>query len=128
MKQIITTEKAPKAIGPYSQAVKAGNIVYLSGQIGVDPDNQRLVAGGAADETAQLLSNMQQVAIAAGGDLSSIVKLNLYLVDMKDFDAVNKVMQACWEPPFPARVCVAVKALPKGAQVEADAVMILGEV
>lgn len=127
MKQIICTEKAPKAIGPYSQAVKAGNTVYLSGQIGVDPATQALVTGGAAAQAKQLFKNLEHVAHAAGGSLNAIVKLTIYLLDMKDFEPVNEIMKNCWQAPYPARACVAVKQLPKGAQVEADAIMVLAE-
>ncbi len=127
MKQVIFTDKAPAAIGPYSQAIKAGNTVYLSGQIGIDPNTQSLVTGGVSVEAAQMFDNIEQLVIAAGGSLASVVKLTLYLTNMVDFAVVNELMQARWTPPYPARACVAVKQLPKGASVEADLIMVSGE-
>ena len=126
MKQIIHSESAPKAIGPYSQAIKAGNTVYLSGQIGLDPVTMHL-AEGIVPQATQMFENLRHVAKASGGDLASIVKLTLYLTDMDHFAEVNQVMELFLNPPFPARACIGVRQLPKNALVEADAIMVLAE-
>ncbi len=125
MKQVIQTDDAPAAIGPYSQAIKVGNSVYCSGQVGLDPKTMQLVAGGLKAEAEQMFRNLAAVVKAAGGDFSSIVKLTIYLTDMNDFQTVNQIMEQHCQPPYPARACVAVKALPKNACVEIEAIMVL---
>ncbi|OGO93743.1 MAG: reactive intermediate/imine deaminase [Coxiella sp. RIFCSPHIGHO2_12_FULL_42_15] len=127
MKQIISTDQAPAAIGPYSQAVKAGNTVYLSGQIGMDPSTMQVVSGGVSAEAEQMFKNLVATAQAAGGTLASVVRMTIYLTDMTHFAEVNRMMERFFEAPFPARACIAVKELPKKALVEADAIMVLGE-
>lgn len=124
---IIHTDKAPAAIGAYSQAVKAGNTVYLSGQIPLDPATMTVVEGGFAAEAHQVFKNLQAVCEAAGGSLDQIVKLNAYLTDLSNFAVFNEVMGQYMSQPFPARAAIGVASLPKGVQVEADAVMVLGE-
>ncbi|WP_447927474.1 MULTISPECIES: RidA family protein [unclassified Vreelandella] len=126
-KAVINTEKAPAAIGPYSQAIKAGNTVYMSGQIPLDPESMELVAGDIEAQTRQVFTNLQAVCEEAAGSLTDIVKLNLYLVDLDNFAIVNRVMEEFFKAPFPARAAVGVRALPKGSQVEAEAVMIIGD-
>ncbi|MCL7930692.1 RidA family protein [Halomonas llamarensis] len=126
-KAVINTEKAPAAIGPYSQAVKAGNTVYMSGQIPLDPATMELVSDDFETQARQVFTNLQAVCEEAAGSLGDVVKLNLYLVDLDNFAIVNRVMEAFFASPYPARAAVGVKALPKGAQVEAEAVMVLGD-
>lgn len=125
MKKIIQTDKAPAAIGTYSQAVRAGDTVYLSGQIPLDPKTMELVAGSIEIQIRRVFDNLDAVATAAGGSLQDIVKLNVYLTDLGNFATVNEVMAAHFTKPYPARAAVGVSALPKGAQVEVDAVMVL---
>ncbi|MDN6323274.1 MAG: RidA family protein [Halomonas sp.] len=126
-KAVINTSKAPAAIGPYSQAIKAGNTVYLSGQIPLDPASMAIVSEDFEAQARQVFTNLQAVCEEAAGSLSDIVKLNLYLVDLDNFAIVNQVMEEFFTAPFPARAAVGVKALPKGSQVEAEAVMIIGD-
>ncbi|QNI04577.1 RidA family protein [Halomonas sp. SH5A2] len=126
-KAVINTEKAPAAIGPYSQAVKAGNTVYLSGQIPLDPATMEIVSDDFEKQARQVFTNLQAVCEEAAGTLGDIVKLNLYLVELDNFAIVNKVMEEFFDMPFPARAAVGVKALPKGSQVEAEAVMVIGD-
>ena len=126
-KAVINTEKAPAAIGPYSQAIKAGNTVYLSGQIPLDPDTMEIVSDDFEAQARQVFTNLQAVCEEAAGSLGDIVKLNLYLVDLDSFAIVNKVMEEFFAMPFPARAAVGVKALPKGSQVEAEAGMVIGD-
>jgi reactive intermediate/imine deaminase len=126
-KAVINTSKAPAAIGPYSQAIKAGNTVYLSGQIPLDPATMAIVSEDFEAQARQVFTNLQAVCEEAAGSLSDIVKLNLYLVDLDNFAIVNHVMEEFFTAPFPARAAVGVKALPKGSQVEAEAVMIIGD-
>lgn len=123
---IIQTDKAPAAIGPYSQAVRAGQTVYLSGQIPLLPDLGVLLEGGIEAQTHQVFRNLAAVCQAAGGSLSDIVRIGIFLTDLGDFAAVNAVMAEYMQPPYPARSTVQVSALPRGAQVEIDAVMVLG--
>ena len=127
-KQIIKTSGAPAAIGTYSQAVKAGDTVYLSGQIPLDPASGEMVAGEIRAQIARVFDNLAAVAKAAGGSLHDVVKLNVFLVDLKHFPQVNETMAQYFEEPYPARAAVGVAALPRGAQVEMDAVMVLGPV
>lgn len=126
-KAVINTEKAPTAIGPYSQAIKAGNTVYLSGQIPLNPETMEIVSDDFESQARQVFTNLQAVCEEAAGSLGDIVKLNLYLVDLDNFAIVNKVMEEFFSMPFPARAAVGVKALPKGSQVEAEAVMVIGD-
>ncbi|WP_339800118.1 RidA family protein [uncultured Marinobacter sp.] len=124
-KSIIQTDDAPQAIGTYSQAVKAGDTVYLSGQIPLDPATMEVVAGDFAVQTRQVFQNLKAVCEAAGGDLQDIVKLNIYMTDLANFATVNEVMATCFQEPYPARAAIEVSALPKGVPVEMDAVMVL---
>jgi reactive intermediate/imine deaminase len=124
-KAAIHSKHAPAALGPYSQAVRAGNTVYLSGQIGLDPATGSLVEGIAA-QTHQVFKNLRAVAQAAGGELDDIVKLTLLLADLADFAQVNEIMATYFEPPYPARATCQVAALPKAARVEVEAVLALG--
>lgn len=124
-KQIISTDAAPAAIGPYSQAVKVGHTVYLSGQIPLDPKTMMLVDGDFRAQANQVLKNLNAVAKASGGSLSDAVKLNVYLIDLTDFDLLNEVMIEYIPTPFFARAAVQVSALPKGASIEVDAILLL---
>lgn len=124
-KTIIHTDNAPAAIGTYSQAVKAGNTVYMSGQIPLDPKTMKLVTQDFHAQVKQVFENLKAVAIAANGDLSNIVKLNVYLQDMNQFAIVNEVMATYFQAPYPARAVVEVSRLPKDVAVEMDAVMVL---
>lgn len=123
-KHIIRTDAAPAAIGTYSQAVKAGNTVYLSGQIGLDPVTMQMVAGTEA-QIHRVFQNLKAVAEAAGGSLANVVKLNVFLTDLGHFAKVNQIMAEYFSEPYPARAAVGVAALPRGADVEADGVMVL---
>lgn len=125
MKTIIKTNDAPAAIGTYSQAVKAGNTVYLSGQIGLDPSAMQLVEG-IDHQIHRMFQNLQAVAIAAGGTLADVVKLNVFLTDLGHFAKVSEIMAHYFKEPYPARAVVGVASLPRGALIEADAVMVLG--
>ena len=125
-RQIINTAKAPAAIGPYSQAVRAGNTVYFSGQIPLDPATMRLVPGDAREQARRVFLNLSAVAGAAGSSLADTVRLTVYLTDMDHFGAVNEVMAEYFRPPYPARAVVGVAALPRGALLEVDAVLVLG--
>jgi reactive intermediate/imine deaminase len=124
-KQIISTDQAPQAIGIYSQAVRAGDTVYLSGQIGLDPVTMQLVEGIEA-QVRRVFDNLKAVTVASGGSLADIVKLNVFLTDLGNFALVNTVMTEYFSQPYPARAAVGVASLPRGALVEADGVMILG--
>ena len=124
-RQIIQTDRAPAAIGPYSQAVRIGDTVYFSGQIPLDPATGALVEGDIAVQARRAFDNLDAVATAAGGSLERIVRLGLYLTDLGQFSAVNEVMQEYFDAPYPARSTVEVSALPKGAAFEVDAVMVL---
>jgi reactive intermediate/imine deaminase len=121
----VSTPDAPGAIGTYSQAVKAGNTVYLSGQIPLDPRTMELVAGDVETQIRRVFDNLRAVARAAGGDLGNAVKVNVYLTDLGNFQTVNKVMAEYFAEPYPARAAVGVAALPRGAAVEIDAVLVL---
>jgi len=124
-KQIISTDTAPAAIGPYSQAVKVGKTVYLSGQIPLDPTTTMLVDGGFEAQARQVLKNLSMVSKASGGSLSDVVKLTVYVTDLANFELLNKVMAEFIPEPFPARAAVQVSALPKSAMVEIDAILSL---
>jgi len=124
-KAVIHTEDAPEAIGTYSQAVKVSNTVYLSGQIPLDPLSMALVEGDFRAQATQVFKNLEAVCKAANGSLNHLVKLNIYLTDLSNFSIVNEVMAEFVESPHPARAAVGVSELPKGAQVEADGIMII---
>lgn len=121
---IISTPNAPDAIGTYSQAVKVGGTVYLSGQIALDPKTMALVEG-TREQIDRVFQNLRAVAQAAGGELSQVVKMNVSLTDLADFPVVNEVMSEYFAEPYPARAAVGVAALPKGSQVEIEAIMVL---
>lgn len=123
---IVSTTQAPAAIGTYSQAVRVGNTVYLSGQIGLDPQSMQLVDGIDA-QIVRVFDNLQAVASAAGGTLADVVKLTVYLTDLANFAKVNEVMSQYFALPFPARAAIGAAALPRGALVEADAIMVLAD-
>ena len=125
-KTIISTDLAPAAIGTYSQAVRVADTVYLSGQIGLDPATMQLVDGIDA-QIVRVFDNLKAVVEAAGGSLADVVKLNVFLIDLANFAKVNETMAKYFGEPFPARAAVGVKELPRGALVEADAVMFLGK-
>ena len=124
-KAIINTDKAPKAIGTYSQAVKVNNTVYLSGQIPLDPETMELVDGDFAAQTHQVFKNLKAVCEAADGSLADIVKLNIFLTDLSNFATVSEVMAEYFVEPYPARAAIGVKELPKDSVVEADGVMVI---
>ncbi|RKZ99484.1 MAG: RidA family protein [Gammaproteobacteria bacterium] len=125
-RKTIQTDNAPQAIGTYSQAVRTGNTVYLSGQIPLVPDTMELVNGAMEAQIRRVFDNLAAVAEAAGGSLADVVKLNVFLTDLGHFALVNEIMAEYFREPYPARAAVGVAALPKGAQVEMDAVMELG--
>ena len=122
-RQIIKTGKAPNAIGPYSQAVRHGDTVYLSGQIPLDPETMELVAGDIGAQAHRVFMNLRAVCEAAGSGLEGIVKLNVYLTDLGNFAAVNQIMTEYFSEPYPARAAVGVAALPLGAEIEMEAVL-----
>lgn len=121
----IHTDKAPAAIGTYSQAIKAGSTLYLSGQIPLDPKTMQLVAGDIDAHITRVFENLKAVAEAGGGSLAQVVKLNVFLTDLGNFSRVNEIMARYFRQPYPARAAIGVAALPKGAQVEMDAVIVL---
>ena len=125
-REIIHTDAAPAAIGTYSQAVKCGNTVYLSGQIPLDPVSMTLLNASIEDEIHQVFKNLSAVAQASGGSLADIAKLNVFLTDLAHFAKVNEIMGQYFKPPYPARAAIGVASLPKGARVEADAILVLG--
>ncbi len=122
-REIIFTEDAPQAIGTYSQAVKVGNTVYLSGQIPLIPETMELIEGNMKNQIQRVFINLTAVAKASGGSLSNINKLNIYLIDLSDFPLVNEIMAEHFSEPYPARAVVGVANLPKGAMIEMDAIM-----
>ena len=122
---VIATQSAPQAIGPYSQGIKAGNTVWISGQIPLDPISMASVKGDIAAQAEQVFTNLAAIAEAAGGTLNNAVKVNISLTDLSDFDAVNTGMASHFEAPYPARACVQVAALPKGADIEVEAILVL---
>lgn len=123
--EVIQTSAAPGAIGPYSQAIKSGNLVFLSGQIPLDPLNMTLVEGGVREQTIQVFENLAAVATASGGSLKNAVKVTIYLTDLGNFPVVNEIMASYFSEPYPARATIGINALPKGAAVEIDAVLAL---
>lgn len=124
-REIISTDKAPQAIGTYSQAVKVDNTVYISGQIPLVPETMEVHDGDFADHVRQVFSNLSAIAEAAGGSLNDFVKVTVFLTDLDNFATVNAVMEEFFTQPYPARAAVQISALPKGVEVEADAVMVL---
>ncbi|MBA3479971.1 MAG: RidA family protein [Lautropia sp.] len=125
MSRSISTKAAPAAIGPYSQAVQAGQVVYLSGQIALDPQSGQLVPGGFDAQVHGAIQNMKAVVEASGGTLSQCVRLTLYLTDLANFPAANQIMQEYFQPPYPARSTVGVASLPRGAAFEIEATVVL---
>ena len=123
IRQPIETSNAPAAVGPYSQAVRQGNLVFLSGQVALDPASGTLVEGGIDAQTRQVFRNLSAVCEAAGGTLDGILKLNIYLTDLGNFATVNEIMAATFSAPYPARATIGVAALPLGAEVEVEAVL-----
>jgi reactive intermediate/imine deaminase len=122
---VISTPSAPGAIGPYSQAVKVGNTVWLSGQIPLDPETGELVSGDISAQASQVFRNLSAIAEASGGGLDNAVKINISLTNLDDFAKVNEVMASFVQEPYPARACVQVAALPKGAEIEVEAILVI---
>ncbi|WP_407352570.1 RidA family protein [Luteimonas sp. R10] len=121
----VSTDRAPAAIGPYSQAARAGDTVFLSGQIALDPDSGELVTGGIEAQARRAFANLEAVCAAAGGSLDDVVRVGLYLTDLGEFSVVNAIMGEVFREPYPARSTIEVSALPRGAAFEVDAVMVL---
>lgn len=126
-KSIIQTDRAPQAIGTYSQAVKAGTTVYISGQIPLKPDTMEMISDDFSEQTTQVFDNLKAICEAAGGSINDLVKMTIYLTDLSHFATVNEIMTQYFGQPYPARAAVEVSALPKGAQVEVDGIMELPE-
>jgi reactive intermediate/imine deaminase len=124
-KQIISTVDAPAAIGPYSQAVRVGNTIWVSGQIPLDPRTKELVQGDFEAETRRVFDNLQSIVVAAGATLDNVVKANVYLTDLAHFALVNKIMSEYFREPYPARAAVGVAALPRGARIEVECIVAL---
>jgi len=122
-KNAIKTEKAPAALGPYSQAVRHGDTVYLSGQIGLDPATMQVVPGGISEQARRVFKNLRAVCEAAGSSLDGIVKMNIYMTDLANFATVNQIMAEYFSEPFPARATIEVSALPLGVEIEVEAVL-----
>lgn len=123
-RKVIHTSQAPAAIGPYSQAVSAGGTVYLSGQVGLDPASGELVAGGLEAQARRVFDNLRAVAEAAGSSLASAVRITIYLTDLGQFAVANRIMQEYFNEPYPARVTIGVSALPRGAAIEVDCILV----
>ena len=126
-KKIVFTEKAPKAIGPYSQAVSAGGFTFVSGQVAINPETEDLMNASIQDQAEQVIKNLMAICEEANGSLADIVKLTIYITDMNDFAVVNETMQKYFSEPYPARATVEVSALPLGVNVEMDAVLVCHE-
>ena len=126
-KKIIFTERAPKAIGPYSQAVSAGGFTFVSGQVAINPETGDLMNASIQDQAEQVIKNLKAICEEANGSLADIVKLTIYITDMNDFAVVNETMQKYFSEPYPARATVEVSALPLGVNVEMDAVLVCHE-
>ncbi len=124
-KQTIHSDDAPAAIGTYSQAIRSGDLVFLSGQIPLDPASMKIVGGDFEDRARRVFDNLRAVAGAAGGNLNQVVKLTIYLTDLSNFATINSVMEDYFDQPYPARAAVGVASLPKGVDVEADAILAL---
>lgn len=127
MREIIHTDDAPAAIGTYSQAVRVGETVYFSGQIPLDPKTMEMVSDDFRPQVEKVFDNLSAVAIAAGGSLNDVVKLNIFLTDLSHFATVNEIMAGYFQEPYPARAAIGVKELPKGALVEMDGIMVVPE-
>ncbi len=127
MKQIVRTHAAPKPIGAYSQAVKSGNTVFISGQIPLDPETMEMVSDNIEQQIEQVFKNLSEVTQAAGGDLNDIVRLTMYLKDINDIAKANEAMARFFEEPYPARVSIEVSALPRQALIEVDAIMVIND-
>ncbi|PTU73081.1 RidA family protein [Pseudomonas mangrovi] len=125
MRSVISTDKAPAAIGTYSQAIKVGNTVYLSGQIPLDPVRMEMVSGDFEAQAVRVFENLKAVTEAAGGSLRDMVKLNIFLTDLSNFTKLNEVMSRYFEQPYPARAAIGVASLPRGAEVEMDGVLFI---
>ena len=123
-RRVIHTPKAPAAIGPYSQAIGAGGIVFLSGQVGLDPETGQLVAGGFEAEARRVFANLAAVAEAAGSSLAAAVRVTVYLTDFGQFAVANRIMQEYFREPYPARVTIGVASLPRGALIEVDCILV----
>jgi len=123
-RSIINTARAPKAIGPYSQAVSAGGAIYLSGQVGLDPATGELVGGGLEAEARRVFDNLRAVAEAAGASLAAAVRVTIYLRDLSQFVLANRIMAEYFSEPYPARVTIGVAALPRGAAIEVDCILV----
>jgi reactive intermediate/imine deaminase len=123
-RRVIHTPKAPAAIGPYSQAIGAGGMVFLSGQVGLDPETGQLVAGGFEAEARRVFANLAAVAEAAGSSLAAAVRVTVYLTDFAQFAVANRIMQEYFREPYPARVTIGVAALPRGALIEVDCILV----
>jgi reactive intermediate/imine deaminase len=123
-RKIVHTERAPKAIGPYSQAVAAGGMVFLSGQVGLDPKTGEIVAGGLEAEARRAFTNLAAVAEAAGPGLDAAVRVTIYLTDLGQFAAANRIMQEFFKEPYPARVTIGAASLPRGAAIEVDCILV----
>ena len=123
-RKVIQTDRAPKAIGPYSQAIAAGHMVFLSGQVGLDPKTGEIVAGGLEAEARRAFSNLAAVAEAAGASLASAVRVTIYLADLGQFAVANRIMQEYFSEPYPARVTIGAAALPRGAAIEVDCILV----
>ncbi len=128
MKSIISTDKAPSAIGTYSQAVKVNNTVYLSGQIPLVPETMAVVEGGFAEQTEQVFKNLSAVCTAAGGEINDMVKVNIFMTDLNNFATVNEIMSRYFSQPYPARAAIQISKLPKGVDIEIDGIMELPSV
>lgn len=126
MTTIISTDKAPAAVGPYSQATRKGNLLFISGQLGLDPATGELAQGGVAGQAQQSLKNLQAILAAAGASVDDVLKTTVFLVDMADFGTVNKIYSEVFKQNYPARSCVAVAALPKGGLVEVECIAVIG--
>jgi len=124
MREVISTDGAPGAVGPYSQAIRVGETIWVSGQLGLEPASGNMVAGGVEDQARQALSNLRAILESAGSGLGRVIKATVYLVDMADFEAVNRVYAGFFDSNPPARVCVEVSRLPKDGRVEIDAVAV----
>ena len=124
MKNEINTDKAPKAIGPYSQAIKTGELLFISGQIPIDPTTNSLVEGSFKDKVKQVFKNLENICIAGGTKLNNAVKLNIFLTDLSKFSQVNEVMESIFTKPYPARATIEISALPLDVEVEIDAVVV----
>lgn len=125
MKKAIVTDRAPAAVGPYSQAIKTGNFLFLSGQIGIDPETKSLVEGGVEPQAEQIFKNIREVLAEAGAEIDDVVKATVFLKDMGDFKRVNDIYARQFKPPFPARSAVAVKELPLSVDIEIEVIAVL---